>query len=137
MKRLLIFVCMFLMFGNISFSTPLVYTPINPSFGGSPFNSTWLLSSAQAQNKLTEHKEPWKMPERNPIEDFKNSLDRQILYNLSRKIVDGAFGEEGFEAGHYDLDDYTIDVSSDNGGIKVMLIDTATGNETVIEVPYY
>ena len=31
-------------------ATELVYTPINPSFGGSPLNGAWLLGNAQAQN---------------------------------------------------------------------------------------
>ena len=31
-------------------ATELVYTPVNPSFGGSPLNGAWLLGSAQAQN---------------------------------------------------------------------------------------
>ena len=138
MKRLvIILVGLFLMSNVLVLATPLIYTPVNPSFGGSPFNASWLMSSAQSQNKLTEHKEPWKMPKSDPIEDFKKSLDRQILYNLSRKIVDGAFGEEGITEGTYDLDDYTINVNSNNGGIKVTLTDSATGNETVIEVPYY
>lgn len=138
MKRLvIIFVCLFLMSSSITLATPLIYTPVNPSFGGSPFNAAWLMSSAQSQNKLTEKKEPWKMPERDPIEDFKNSLNRQILYNLSRKIIDGAFGEEGITEGIYNLDDYIINVSSNNGGIKVILTDSITGNETIIEVPYY
>lgn len=143
MKRLVMsvvccVVCiLFLMSKGTVLATPLVYTPKNPSFGGSPFNAQWLLSSAQAQNKLKEHKKPWKMPEKDPIEDFKKSLDRQILYNLSRKIVDSAFGEEGLTEGHYDLDDYTIDVSTTLSGIEVVLTDSVTGNETIIEVPYY
>ncbi len=143
MKRLVMcFVCcivciLFLMSNGTVLATPLVYTPINPSFGGSPFNAQWLMSSAQSQNKLTEHREPWTMPKRDPIEDFKNNLNRQVLYKLSRKIIDGAFGEEGIESGHYDLEDYTIDVSVTVDGIKVVLTDSITGNETIIEVPYY
>lgn len=142
MKRLIMsvvccIVCLFLMSNNTVLASSLVYTPINPSFGGSPFNAQWLMSSAQSQNKLTEHKEPWTMPKRDPVEDFKNSLNRQILYKLSRRIIDSAFGEEGFESGHYDLEDYTIDVIITLDGIKIILIDSITGNETIIEIPYY
>ena len=31
-------------------ATELVYTPVNPAFGGNPLNGTWLLNNAQAQN---------------------------------------------------------------------------------------
>ncbi|MCQ9616450.1 curli assembly protein CsgF [Paenalcaligenes niemegkensis] len=36
-------------------ASPLVYTPVNPSFGGDPLNGNWLLNSAQLTNK---HKDP-------------------------------------------------------------------------------
>ena len=35
-------------------ATELVYTPINPSFGGNPLNGTWLLNNAQAQNDFDD-----------------------------------------------------------------------------------
>lgn len=118
-------------------ATELVFSFINPSFGGSPFNGQWMLAQAQAQNKHTEKKKPFTMPTRDPIQDFKNSLNRQILYKLSSQIVNTAFGEEGFEPGHYNLDDYTIDVSIVLEGIRVVITDTATGGITTIEIPYY
>lgn len=33
-------------------ASELVYTPVNPSFGGSPINGQWLLGYAGAQNKF-------------------------------------------------------------------------------------
>ena len=36
--------------GGLVQATELVYTPVNPSFGGNPLNGTWLLNNAQAQN---------------------------------------------------------------------------------------
>lgn len=122
---------------SLAIGSELVYTPVNPSFGGSPFNAVGLLQLAQAQNKLKEPREEWKMPERDPIEEFTECLNRQVLYNLSRKIVDGAFGEEGVTEGTYDMDDYRINVSMGLDGITVRLTDAATGNETVIQVPHY
>jgi len=128
---------LFLISSDTVLATQLIWTPINPYFGGSPFNGAWLLSSAQAQNKLVRAREPFEMPERDPVEEFQTSLDRQILYQLSRKIIEGAFGEEGIESGHYELEDYSIDIIVDAGGVKVVLTDFETGNETIIEVPYY
>ncbi|WP_332719002.1 curli assembly protein CsgF [Pelagibacterium mangrovi] len=32
-----------------SVASPLVYKPINPSFGGDPLNGSWLFSQASAQ----------------------------------------------------------------------------------------
>ncbi len=33
----------------------IVYTPVNPSFGGNPFNSSHLQSLATSQKQFTEH----------------------------------------------------------------------------------
>ncbi|HEU0231524.1 MAG TPA: curli assembly protein CsgF [Burkholderiaceae bacterium] len=33
-----------------SMASQLIYTPVNPSFGGNPLNGTYLLSKAQAEN---------------------------------------------------------------------------------------
>jgi len=143
MKRLLMYVIcgivcgLFLMPATEATATELVFEFINPSFGGSPFNGQWLLAQAQAQDKFKEKKKPFTMPTRDPMQDFKNSLNRQILYKLSSKIVNAAFGEEGLEPGHYNLDDYTIDVSAVLEGIRVVITDTGTGNTTTVEVPYY
>lgn len=122
---------------SLTTASELVFTFINPAFGGNPFNAQWLMDSAQIQNKFKEPLEEWKMPETDPIEDFKKSLNRQILYKLSSKIIDSAFGEGGLESGHYDLGDYTIDISITLSGIRIVLTDIATGNQTIIEVPYY
>ena len=34
-----------------AFAGQLVYQPVNPSFGGSPLNGSWLLAQGQAQAK--------------------------------------------------------------------------------------
>jgi curli production assembly/transport component CsgF len=35
-------------------ASSLVYTPVNPTFGGNPANGAWLLSQAQAQGLGTQ-----------------------------------------------------------------------------------
>jgi len=126
------------------FSTPvsvvtaseLVWTPINPSFGGPSYNGQWLMASAQAQNTHVERGGS-SIPTRSLMEDFQSSLNRQILYGLSRKIVDSAFGEGSLESGHYEVGDYTIDVNVDVSGINVVVTEIGTGNTTTVQVPYY
>ena len=118
---------------NIAAPSELVYTPINPSFGGSPLNGQWLLNQAQAQNKFEEEYE------RDLMEDFENMLTRQIFYRMSRYIVDEAFGEydEELQPGHYEVGNYHIDISTDGVAITVVIRDIVTGDTTTVEVPYY
>ena len=139
MRKLLVYlicgaVCaLFLANANVAIASELVYTPINPSFGGSPLNGQWLLNSAQVQNKF---KEEWR---RDPLEDFQDMLTRQILYRMSTSIINEAFGEydEGLEAGHYEVGSYSIDIGTDEEFITVVIEDTVTGGTTIIKVPYY
>lgn len=135
---------LFLMSVSVATATELVWTFINPSFGGSPFNGAWLLDQAQAQNKFSDNPgnpgnpgNPSSLLERDSLEDFENSLNRQVLYKLSRKIVDSAFGEEALEPGHYSVGDYIIDVSTDINGISVVITDISTGSTTTVQIPYY
>lgn len=144
MKRLVMYVVcgivcvLFLMPTTEARATELVFNFRNPSFGGSPFNGPWMLAQAQAQNKHVEKKKPFTMPERDLIGDFESNLNRQILYRLSNKIIDSAFGEQGLDPGQYTVGDYTIDVEVDKiSGIKVTITDTATGNTTTVKIPYY
>jgi curli production assembly/transport component CsgF len=116
-----------------------VYTPKNPAFGGNPYNYSWLMSSAQAQDT-------YKAPEtttdrygysRDPAQDFAESLNRQILSRLSREIVTRQFGEDALEEGTYILGDYQIDIGSGADGINISIIDNKTGAATQVSVPYF
>ncbi len=135
MKKLSVYVicgvagALFLANANMAAASELVYTPINPSFGGNPYNGQWLLSQAVAQNPFEE--------EPDMLEEFRDMLDRQILYRTTRMITEEAFGEEGFRPGRYELGGYVFDISTDGEVITVIITDTATGEITIIEVPYY
>jgi len=140
MKRLLVYlVCgavgaLFLVNGTVAAASELVYAPISPSFGGNPYSGQWLLNQAQAQNKFEEEE-----PERDLMEDFEERLIRQILYRMSRSIIDEAFGEYGdtIEPGHYEIGNYHIDISTDGVFITVVITDIVIGDTTTVEVPYY
>ena len=139
MKKLLVYllcgaICALLLAStNMARASELVYTPINPSFGGNPFNAQWLLDQAQVQNRFEEEYE------RDLVEDFEERLIRQIFYRMSRMIIDEAFGEygEAIEPGYYEIGNYHIDISTDEVMITVVIVDITTGDTTTVEVPYY
>jgi curli production assembly/transport component CsgF len=127
---------------DVATATELLWIPINPSFGGPSYNATWLMASAQAQNKLVEKTKPYTAPQTDSIEDFEKRLNSQILYRLSAKIVDEAFGEDGLlqegqTQAQYNIGDFSVDISTDMAKITVKLTDSSTGNSTTLEVPYY
>lgn len=116
----------------------LVYTPINPSFGGSPLNGSWMLGQAQAQNGFTAGggSSAYSPYSTDPLADFTSSLNRQILSQLSRNLISSMFGENGLEEGRYEIGDYIIDITPGSNGITIIINDLINGGETTIVVPY-
>lgn len=105
---------------------------------GNTYAEQTALTIAQAQKSLEEEEERVSYWEQDPLERFKDMLQRQLLYRMTRSIVDAAFGEEGtLQPGHYVVGNYTIDISTDGVVITVVITDTETGDTTTIEVPYY
>ncbi|MEI8646071.1 curli assembly protein CsgF [Pseudoalteromonas sp. Hal040] len=121
-----------------SWATELVYTPINPSFGGSPLNGSMLLNKAQSQNK---HKAP--VVEQTYGEKFQDSLERTYLNRMVREITDMAFGDEIDDSifngdSTFMTGDYEIQIiTSTSDTITVRITNTADGTVTVIEVPRF
>ena len=142
MRRLIIrfiilgFSLMLLSGGNVIFADQLVWKPINPSFGGSEFNASWLLQHAELQKSFEEERADYRL-ERDQLQDFKESLNRQILSRLSSRLIQKVFGEAELEAGHYEIGDYIIDITTTDTGIEIMITDPTTGTETKMEIPYY
>jgi curli production assembly/transport component CsgF len=112
----------------------LVYQPRNPSFGGSPLNYSGLLSLAQAQNLYQDQGSS--RFQRDPLADFEQSLQRQILSQLSREIVSDRFGGIDFtQEGRFDLGDFIIEITPGLNGLNVSIFNVLTGDESVVTVP--
>lgn len=133
-----LFIVFFFVAGK-TYAQDLVYTPKNPAFGGNPYNYSWLLSSAQAQNDIKDPTSSlgFSSQTTDPMADFASSLNRQILSELSRQIVAKQFGENGLKAGKYAMGDYQIDVSDTSSGLQVTIQDTKNGSQTSVTVPYF
>ena len=121
------------------FAQDFVYQPVNPAFGGNNFNYGWMLSSAQAQNSFTEEESDdfRSRFDRDPLEDFEQSLNRQILSQLSRQLTQDQFGEGGLQEGQYEIGNYQIDVAPGAEAIQITILDISTGSQTTVSVPYF
>jgi len=141
MKRLLVcvfcllFGVLFLMSGRPANATELIYTPVNPSFGGSPFNGAWLLQSATLQNKFEERR-PLREP-KSSLERFTEQLEYRVFHQIADRIVKTAFGEDTLQPGEYVFGNYKISVTTDASGITTIITEISTGNTTTIQIPYY
>ncbi len=134
MKMLFMSFALFFLFSLTSESQNFVYQPVNPAFGGSYLNYSWLLQSANAQNTHEEKSETSRY-ERDPLADFESSMNRQILSQLSRDLMRNYFGE-GLTEGQYTVGDYEIEVAPGAEGLEVVIFDVSTGDKTTVTVPY-
>lgn len=114
-----------------------VYQPQNPAFGGNYLNYQWMLSSAQAQNKIKDPDATTGGFSSDPMSNFQENLNRQILNQLSQQIIRQQFGEQGLQEGEYQLGSYNVNVSEGANGVQITIYDSSTGGTTTVVVPYY
>ena len=114
----------------------LVYRPINPSFGGDPFNGTPLLNAAIAQDD-NEDPDAQAGSTFGSVESFADSIDRAILNRLALELVNQAFGEDEIGDGTFNTGLNTITVQTGAASTLVTIVDNATGEVTVVEIPLF
>ena len=119
--------CISAFFMNGLSATELVYTPVNPSFGGSALNGSFLLNKANAQN---DNQSPTN--EKDFVTRFKESLERNIINTITRGVADGEITD-----GIYDTGDFRIEVVSTGNGVMLTITNLLSGDVTVIEMPTY
>jgi curli production assembly/transport component CsgF len=135
MKKL-IFLPLFFLFAINLFASEIVWEAINPSFGGNPYNGTYLLNSAQLQKDAAKKAEQGSTSANNAATQFQESLNRLLLSRLASKILDSLYGANGeLVPGNYEIGDYIINISQQNNTIVITLDDILTGGHTVIEIP--
>jgi curli production assembly/transport component CsgF len=112
----------------------LVYTPINPTFGGNSFNSAHLLGIANAQN---DYRDPNSTTGSSQGDIFARQLQSRLLSAVSSQLVDAIFGENPQESGTISLGGQTIDFNRDLENVTITITDDATGEITTIIVPLF
>ena len=107
-------------------ATEIVYTPINPSFGGNPLTGNFLLQKAQSQNAHKAESAGLSF-----VDKFQDALERNIINSLTRRIADGELVE-----GIYNTGEFQVEVNSGtDGSVIVQITNLATGEVTIITIP--
>ena len=120
----------------------LVYTPVNPSFGGNPLNSGHLLGIASAQRTATafDHVEPSTSATptsntRSQTDLFVAQLESRLMSALSSQVVEAIFGDDPQDNGSVVFGTTTIEFNRSNSDIALTIIDSLDGSVTEISVP--
>ncbi len=112
----------------------LVYTPINPSFGGNPLNGNVLLNEAQAQD---DNRDPAASNgQQSALQSFNDMLQRAILSRVASSVTSSLIGANGqLMPGRVETSDFVINVVDIGGGqLQITTTDKATGQTTQFQV---
>jgi len=117
----------------------LIYIPKNSAFGGNALNYSWMLNSANAQNTITAPGSgDFEDFTTDPLTEFSDGLNRQILSQISQQIFDQQFGENNIlEAGNFEFGDLQVQVTPGANGLVITITDFSTGGQSQITVPYF
>ncbi|WP_082659883.1 curli assembly protein CsgF [Aureimonas sp. AU40] len=125
----------------------LVYTPINPSFGGSPLNSAHLLSIAGAQKNATasDYKKPVDSTSagttgsgtktQSDADLFVRQLQGRLLSALASQVTDAIFGENPQDSGTVQFGDTKVTFDRTLTTIRLRIENATDGTVTDIVVP--
>lgn len=124
----------------------LVYTPINPSFGGSPLNSAHLLSIAGAQKNATasDYEKPVERTATSAgagsrsdsdADLFVRQLQGRLLSALASQVTDAIFGDNPQDAGTVQFGDTRVTFERTLTSIRLRIENSADGTVTDIVVP--
>lgn len=114
-----------------------VYQPINPAFGGAPGNTQFLLNTANNQNPY-EGGDGFSRFRDDPLQNFESRLQRQVLNQLSRQVIQDRFGDIDLtQEGSFDFERFSVDVTPGPSGINIRVFNKQTGESTTVEVPRF
>lgn len=118
-----------MVFGSSQVLADLVYTPVNPSFGGNPLNGPYLLSNAQAQNGYEDPDALTSsgLSQSSAIEQFSRAIESRLLSDLLTNVEEGT-------PGRLETSDFIVEVISEDGGLSIYIYDKVTHESTQIDV---
>lgn len=109
----------------------LVYTPQNPSFGGSVAYGNYLLGQANAQKQFEKERE-----EDSNLQKFNDRLQSSILSRITSAVTRDIVDIDGnITPGFFETVDYTIDIHDNGDGtVTITTTDKDSGDTTVVSV---
>lgn len=124
----------------LAFASPLIYTPVNPAFGGNPLNGSYLLNEAQATNTHTPSggggNDAGSLAPETPLQQFNDQLQSSILSQLAASATSSILGPDGvLKPGIVQTSNFTISIVDAGGGLlNITTTDKQTGATTSFQV---
>lgn len=119
-------------------ANPLVYTPVNPTFGGSPLNGAFLLNRAQSQDRSKDPSSPalGGFGAQSQLEQFNNALQQAVLSRIAASVSGSVIGADGkLIPGTVETQNFSITITDLGGGhLRIVTTDKASGGSTSFEI---
>ncbi len=112
---------------SFSYATELTYTPVNPSFGGNPLNTSHLFGVANAINDYKGPAKESRLTEQSALDRLASSLESRLISQLLADVGNG-------NTGQLETDDFLLNIVDEDGTLLVQIVDKATGESTEIQV---
>ncbi len=116
-------------------ASQITYTPIDPSFGGNPGNSSHLLAIANAQNNYSAPATPASTATQTQASQFLQQLQSRFVSALAANVTDAIFGANPQDHGQIVFGDQTITFDRGLDAVSINILDSTTGQTTNISVP--
>jgi curli production assembly/transport component CsgF len=117
---------------NAASASELVYTPINPTFGGNPLNSSQLMSEASAQKPSAPVTQS---QQQSSAQQFLQMLQSQLYASLANSVANAITGQNAQASGTIKLNSMQLTWNTVNGQTNITMTDYSTGQVTQISVP--
>jgi curli production assembly/transport component CsgF len=111
------------------------YSPVNPSFGGSPFNGATLLNEANAQNKTVDPASIAVSDSQSTGAQFVRQLESRLYSSLANQVADAIFGVNAVASGTITFGDQSVTFEHGANAVSLTILDTTAGTTTQITIP--
>ena len=115
-------------------ASELVYTPINPTFGGNPLNASQLQYTATAQ-KPNAPAATTATTQQSTSQQFLQMLQSQLYASLANAVSTAITGTNAQAAGTIKLDNMQVSWDTIGGQKQITMTDFSTGQVTQITLP--
>ena len=119
-------------------ATEIVYTPVNPSFGGNPLNGPVLLNNANSQNKFTDPAFAnafSRFGSQSQLDLFNQRLQTLILDRIANSITGSLFDANGnLQPGTVETSTFIISIVAVPDGLLITTTDKTTGASTSFQI---
>lgn len=116
--------------GGAASAQQLVYTPINPQFGGNPFNATQLEEDAAVSKPAPSSSGTTETI----AQQFASQLQSELYADLAQQVTQAIFGPNAQNSGTFSFGGETVQFTNTLGEITVNITD-ASGTKTTIQLP--